>query len=299
LFTDSSCFVHHPPLPALPIFSDEGAANHSRFCSDYESVGVELFVYGKSGFSSFRETNIFPARQTREASEIIALRHKLTPKKTVVARQNPAAIDSGVFHNDVICTADKNLIFYHELAFSNTEEVLKEIEEKLYPLPLLKIPVRAKDITLNECVSSYLFNSQLLPLGKDEWMLLAPMECNSIKTVGNYLNSLTQNSPIKEVCFISILQSMKNGGGPACLRIRIVLTEEEAKAVHKGVFLDQNLYEQLTIWVKKHYRDRLDPTDLLDSAFIRDNQTALDELSQLLQLKNIYLFQSESYTNLV
>ena len=190
LFTDSSCFVHHPPLPALPAFSDEGAANHSRFCSDYGSEGVELFVYGKSGFSSFHETNIFPARQAREASEIIALRHKLKPQKTVVARQNPEAIDSGVFHNDVICTADKNLIFYHELAFSNTEAILKEIEEKLSPLPLLKIPVRAKDITLNECVSSYLFNSQLLPLGKNEWMLLAPMECSNIKTISNYLLTL-------------------------------------------------------------------------------------------------------------
>ena len=86
---------------------------------------------------------------------------------------------------------------------------------------------------------------------------------------------------------------MKNGGGPACLRIRVVLTEEEVKTVHKGVFLDQSLYEQLTIWIKKHYRDRLDPMDLLDPVFIRENQTALDELSQILQLKNIYLFQSD------
>lgn len=292
LFPDPDYFIHHPPLPSLPALSDEGAANHNRFCFNYDSTGVEVFVYGRSGASPTGNTNIFYPRQSKEASEIIALRHKLNPKKTVLAKQNPKTIDAGVFHNDVICTGDQNLCFYHELAFVNTKAVLKEIEEKLYPTPLIKIPVQTQDVSLNESVSSYLFNSQLLPIGKNQWMLLAPEECNHISSVRDYIKSLTQENVIKEVHFIPIRQSMQNGGGPACLRLRITLTEAEAQAVHGGVLLNQRLYEQLKSWIKKHYREQLKSKDLLDPLLIEESRNALDELSQLLQLKNIYPFQN-------
>ena len=290
IFSDPRHFVHHPPLPSLPAFADEGAANHNRLCSHYSAPGVEVFVYGRKGFSPVRETQIFHPRQTREASELTALRHNLYPEKTVLVQQNPKAIDAGVFHNDVICTADRNLIFYHEMSFVDTERTLKEIEQKLRPVPLLKIPVRAKDISLNEAVSSYLFNSQLLPTEQDKWILLAPAECEALPAVRQYLQSLPDHL-IQEVCFIPIRQSMRNGGGPACLRLRVVLTEEEAASVHPGVLLNQKLYEKLKAWIEKHYRDRLEPKNLLDPGLITESHRALDELSHILQLKNIYSFQ--------
>ena len=290
IFSDSRYFVHHPPLPSLAAFADEGAANHNRLCSDYGTPGVEVFVYGRSGFSVMGETEMFHPRQTREASEMIAFRHQLKPEKTILAQQNPEAIDAGVFHNDVICTADRNLIFYHELSFINTKEVLREIEQKLLPAPLLKISVKAKDISLSETVSSYLFNSQLLPNGKGGWILLAPAECESLPVVKDYLQSLPNNL-IQEVGFIPVRQSMQNGGGPACLRLRVVLTEEEAEAIHSGILLNQELYEKLKSWIEKHYRDRLEPRDLLDPLLIRESKEALDELSSILQLKNMYSFQ--------
>ncbi len=292
IFSDPDYFTHHPPLPSVPALSDEGAANHNRLCCSYGSEGVEVFVYGRDGFSSERKTKIFYPRQTQEASKITAFRHKLNPQKTVLAEQNPLAVDQGAFHNDVVCAVDQNLIFYHELAFADTERVIKEIEEKLRPAPLIKIPVRAQDISLSEAVASYLFNSQLLPIGENEWMLLAPKECESAPSVKNYIKSLTQNSVIREACFIPIRQSMQNGGGPACLRLRAVLTEEEAQAVHKGVLLDQKLYERIKAWIKKHYREQLAPDDLLDPLLIEESRRALDELSQLLELKNIYPFQN-------
>lgn len=293
IFSDPRYFVHHSPLPSLSTLSDEGAANHNRLCPGYDSEGVEVFVYGKSGFSSEEKQKIFYPRQSKEASEIIALRHTLNPQKTIMAQQNPQAIDAGVFHNDVICTTDQNLIFYHELAFVNTEKILQEIEKKLYPVPLIKIPVQTQDISLREAVSSYLFNSQLLPIEKEGWMLLAPEECKHIPVVHDYIKFLTQNSVIKEVHFIPIRQSMQNGGGPACLRLRVVLTEEEAQAVHKGVCLSEKLYEQIKTWIKKHYREKLHPEDLLDPVLIEESHNALDELSHLLQFKNIYPFQIE------
>ena len=290
IFSDTRYFVHHPPPPSLPAFADEGAANHNRLCHDYGKPGVEVFVYGRSGFLSARETSVFHPRQTREASQLIALHHQLKKGKTLLIQQNPKAIDAGVFHNDVICTADKNLIFYHELSFVDTEETIKEIEQKLFPDPLLKIPVKAKDISLKEAVSSYLFNSQLLPQGKGGWALLAPKECEDLPSIREYLKSLLNNL-IREVCFIPIRQSMQNGGGPACLRLRVVLTEEEAGAVHPGALLNSELYEKLKAWIEKHYRDRLTPKDLLDPLLIRESREALDELSRILQLQNIYPFQ--------
>ncbi|MCY4512390.1 MAG: N-succinylarginine dihydrolase [Bdellovibrionales bacterium] len=290
IFSDSRYFVHHSPLPSLPAFADEGAANHNRLCHEYGKPGVEAFVYGRSGFFSAKETVVFHPRQTREASRLIALHHQLKTEKIILVQQNPKAIDAGVFHNDVICTADKNLIFYHEFSFVNTEGTLKEIEQKLLPDPLFKIPVKAKDISLQEAVSSYLFNSQLLPQGKESWILLAPKECEDQPSIREYLQSLPNNL-IREVCFIPIRQSMQNGGGPACLRLRVVLTEEEAGAIHPGVILNSELYEKLKHWIEKHYRDRLEPKDLLDPLLIRESREALDELSRILQLQNIYPFQ--------
>ena len=290
IFHNPFYFVHHPPLPSLPAFSDEGAANHSRLCSSYAKQGLELFAYGFKGFASIRVSQKFHPRQSKEASKKIALQHKLKPEKMILLEQNPKAVDAGVFHNDVIFTADKNLIFYHELSFTDTEKAIKDIEQKLSPTPLLKIQVKEKDISVKKAVSSYLFNSQLLPIGKDKWLLLAPTECEKDPLVKDYLDSLNE-SFIQEIQLTPLRQSMQNGGGPACLRLRVVLTEEEAKSIHQDVCLTPQLYEKLKSWIKKHYREKLEPKDLLDPSLIQETQTALDELSRILQLGNIYSFQ--------
>ena len=283
IFHDSKYFLHHPPLPSFRVFADEGAANHSRLCSEYRNPGVEVFVYGVSGFSSLQPTKRFLPRQTQEASQMISFQHRLSPEKTVLIQQNPKAVDGGVFHNDVIFTADKNLIFYHEKSFIDTEKAINEIEKKCRPMELLKICVREKEISLNEAVSSYIFNSQLLPLGPKEWMLLAPEECKYSSTVHSYIQSL-KNIYIKEIYFLPLRQSMQNGGGPACLRLRVVLTDEQARSIHKGVCLNQKLYKKLKDWIKKHYREQLEPKDLLDPLLVEESYRAHEELNGILQL---------------
>ena len=315
IFADRRFFVHHPPVFSHLALSDEGAANHIRFCSNYGLPGIEVFVYGRKGFSSDRMSAFYP-RQTKEACALIAFHHQLSPQRTCIVKQNPKAIAAGAFHNDVMCSADRNLIFYHELAFANESDVIRKIEKALDPSPLLKIKVRKNEISLKEVVSSYLFNSQLLPLQdcniestqsrrnntplvrrnkpslRGGWILLAPDECQRIPAVKDYLQQLTsKGGPIKKVHFISIQQSMLYGGGPACLRLRVVLTDEEAKHIHQGVCLTQALYQRLKKWICKHYRDRLTPDDLLDPLLIRESQEALDELTGILKLKNIYPFQ--------
>ncbi len=305
IFADPTFFTHHPPLPSVPCFADEGAANHMRLCATYGSAGVEVFVYGRTGFFSQNNTKNFYPRQTKEAFQITGRRHLLSNHKTILVAQNPEAIDAGVFHNDVISTSDRNVLFYHEKSFVDTTDTVKQIQQKLHPVPLLPIKVVQKDISLPLAVSSYLFNSQLLKLpntkgeengggdGDTKCLLLAPMECKENDKVSSFLQSLVSSgSPIKQVCYVPVRQSMKNGGGPACLRLRVVLTEKQAQHFHQGVVLTNSLYKAIKTWIKKHYRDLLKPKDLLDPHLIKESQTALDELSSILQLPNIYPFQN-------
>jgi succinylarginine dihydrolase len=84
---------------------------------------------------------------------------------------------------------------------------------------------------------------------------------------------------------------MENGGGPACLRQRIVLTEAERQAVRARVFWDESLAADLQAWVERHYRDRVTADDLRDPLLHRESLSALDELTRLLELGSIYDFQ--------
>ena len=84
---------------------------------------------------------------------------------------------------------------------------------------------------------------------------------------------------------------MRNGGGPACLRTRVVLQQNEFEALNQKCIFDDKLYYKLKDWIEKHYRDILTPKDLKDPNLVDEVQTALHELSRILDLGNIYSFQ--------
>ncbi|AJQ97628.1 N-succinylarginine dihydrolase [Gynuella sunshinyii] len=294
IFAEETVFAHHPALPAVSQFGDEGAANHTRLCVDYGQPGVELFVYGQHAFNytSARPTR-YPARQTLEASQAIARLHGLEPQRTVFAQQAPNAIDAGVFHNDVIAVGNREWLFYHEEAFLNEAQLLQELEEKLGLGVLKTIRVSGEQVPLNDVIHSYLFNSQLLSRPDGSMVLVVPLECREIASVSVFLDQLVgdTSNPINELLVFDLKQSMKNGGGPACLRLRVVLTEDELAAVHSGCLLTDELFGLLNAWVNKHYRDRLSFDDLSDPALLQESRTALDELTGLLNLGSIYDFQ--------
>jgi succinylarginine dihydrolase len=293
IFADSRYFVHHPPLPDMADFADEGAANHSRLTAHHGQAGIQLFVYG-AGIAGQPMSQRYPARQTLAACQAVARHHGLTEQKLVFAQQNPQAIDAGVFHNDVIAVANANLLFYHQQAFVDSPRVIAELEKKLAPAPLLTVQVAASDISLSQAVSSYLFNSQLLSFADDNkgMLLVVPQECRQDARVWHYLQAvLAGNNPINQLEVVDLKQSMSNGGGPACLRLRVVLTPEEQQAVAPGVFFSQGLFQQLMAWVTRHYRDRLSPEDLADPQLMIESYTALDGLSQILGLGSVYPFQ--------
>lgn len=292
IFRDEQYFVHHSALPSVSHFGDEGAANHTRLCSHYGEPGVELFVYGQHAFNQQAPAPLkYPARQTLEASQSIARLHGLSSRNTVFAQQNPAAIDAGVFHNDVIAVGNGNCLFYHELAFLDEARVLAEIRERLRGGELEAINVTAAQVPLEDAVSSYLFNSQLLN-SSDGMLLVVPGECREVVSVSRYLDELVvSDGPITSVEVMDVKQSMRNGGGPACLRLRVVLNDEERHAINQGAVLTDELYARLTTWVETHYRDRLVQQDLADPKLLNEVRQALDELTGILQLGSIYDFQ--------
>lgn len=290
IFQDHAHFTHHAPLPSGIHFSDEGAANHTRFCSSYGKPGVHLFVYGRTGIrEDMKETKRFPARQSKEAFEAIARLHQLDELKVIYAMQNPEAIDAGVFHNDVISVGNEQLFFLHEKAFVHTETVIYEIERKLHTnLKILK--VKETEISLKEAVNTYLFNSQIVTLPTNETLLLAPLECKESTIVHHYLKGIDKKL-ISKIEYLDLRESMRNGGGPACLRFRVVLNQEEIKAMKGNIMMNDNLYELLTKWVMKHYRDSLRQEDLKDPNLLREGREALDELTKILKIGSIYPFQ--------
>jgi succinylarginine dihydrolase len=291
IFDDATRFAVHDPLPAAPQFGDEGAANHTRFVAPGTGTGVDLFVFGRHGFGGGQAPVRHAARQTREASTAVARRHGLQPGRVVFAQQNPAAIDAGVFHNDVIAVGHRHLLLCHEQAFVDQHTVLADLARSIGP-GFVPVVVRASEVSLADAVSTDLFNSQLVSRPDGGLLLVAPAEVHENPPVAALLERfIAPGGPLAEVITFDLRESMRNGGGPACLRLRIELTSEERAAIAANVFLDDALATSLELWIARHYRDRLAPADLADPALLDESRRALDELTQLLRLPAVYPFQ--------
>jgi succinylarginine dihydrolase len=292
IFADERRFAVHDALPCAPQLGDEGAANHTRFAAAGDEPGTELFAYGRSGLDTAAPApRRFPARQTREASEAVARRHGLAPERTLYAQQHPDAIDAGVFHNDVIAVGSASVLLCHERAFVGQEALLRTLRE-LVGGAFVPIVVSESDVSLERAVATYLFNSQLLVRPDGGLLLVAPAECREDGAVAAWLERITAGTgPIREVLTFDLRQSMRNGGGPACLRLRVALAPEELSSIGARIWLDSALHAELVSWVTQHYRDRLAPADLADPALLDESRRALDELSQLLRLGSVYPFQ--------
>ena len=291
-FADTEHFSHHQALPSVDQFGDEGAANHTRFCHEYGERGVEFFVYGKHAFDDSKQApKKYPARHTIEASQAVARLHQLADSHVVYAQQNPDVIDAGVFHNDVIAVGNANILFCHQQAFLNQHQVKSELMTKMGDnFHIIEAPT--DKVSVQDAVSSYLFNSQLLSLPNGKTALVIPQECQNNPRVWHYLESLVAgNSPIDQTLIFDLKQSMSNGGGPACLRLRVVMNDQQIAATNQATLMNDKLYSTLTEWVEKHYRDNLAEADLADPQLLIESRTALDELTSLMNLGSVYPFQ--------
>ncbi len=281
IFSDPARFAVHDPLPAQPHFADEGAANHVRLCARHDAPGINLFVYGRTAYEAW--AGRFPARQTREAFEAVARRHGA--HRPVHLRQNPAAIAAGAFHNDVVCVGALDCLFYHEAAFEDPAAMqaqVRRVAQGLFEPQFLEIS--EAELSLADAISSYLFNSMLVQApGEARLTLIAPIDVAEHPQARAVAERLADsNGPIGRVEYVDVRESMRNGGGPACLRLRVVMTPDELAAASSAHRLDDRLHARLSDWITRRYRDRLTPAGLADPALIEESRAAMEELNAIL-----------------
>jgi succinylarginine dihydrolase len=248
-FADESHFAVHGPVPAC--FGDEGAANHMRLTSAHGESGVEVFVYGRSG-------GRFPARQHEQASRVVARRHGIDPSRVLFFEQSAEAIEAGAFHNDVVAVANERVLFAHERAFADRDGAYAMIRAAFPDVEIVEVP--AAEVSLAEAIRTYLFNAQLLTLPDGTMALVVPEECRESPAVWGWCERmLAGNGPIRRVIPVDVRQSMANGGGPACLRLRVVADPAD---VDPRFLLDPHKAERIGAVVARHWPEQIDPADL-------------------------------------
>lgn len=248
-FADAAHFAVHDAVPAC--FGDEGAANHMRMAARHDAPGLELFVYGLSG-------GRFPARQHEQASRAVARLHGLDPARTLFIAQSGEAIAAGAFHNDVVAVANERVLFTHEQAFADPEGTYAAIRAALPEAEIVVVPASA--VSLSDAIRSYLFNAQLLTLPDGDMALVIPLEAWETPSVRAWLDAmLAGNGPIRRVLPVDVRQSMANGGGPACLRLRVVA---DPATVDPRFLLDSAKIDRLGSVVAAAWPEQIDPADL-------------------------------------
>ncbi len=259
LFADTKYFVVHPPLPMAAQFGDEGAANHGRLCASHGAPGFQLFVYGEN------PDGRYPARQTLRASAAIARRHLLPPERAIFIQQSNRAIDAGAFHNDVVSVANGTVLFAHEAAFEKPDDAYAALRAAMPDVQLIIVP--EADVPLADAIKSYLFNSQLLTLADGSMALVLPGEAQENAATRAYIeNLLGRDTPIRRAHFIDVRESMRNGGGPACLRLRVAVTASEQAALDARFLLTDQKIAALEQTVQQTYPEEIASGQLGDPA---------------------------------
>ncbi len=282
IFADQNLFKVHHPLPSALAFADEGAANHGRVTAHHGDPGTHVFVYGRDADEPMVSAG-YPRRQSRLAGQLIAAAHGLDQERVVHVRQAARAIDAGAFHNDVVSVVNESVLFTHEFAFENQRFVYRQLGVDLVEVPDAEVP-------LADAISSYLFNSQLITMPDGTMTLLAPLETEETASTREYLARALADpgNPITAVETMDLRESMRNGGGPACLRLRVVMTPDERAGVRGRVLVNDQILDELEGWVKTRYREQLHPDDLSDPEVLTEVRVALAELERLLDLPGLY-----------
>ena len=267
-------FKVHDPIP--PAFGDEGAANHMRLASAHGEPGAEIFVYGVSG-------GPYPARQHIEASMAIARLHALDPERTIFVQQSEEAIAAGAFHNDVVAVANERVLFAHEQAFADKAALIGQCEGLFAGFEYVEVP--ASEVPLQDAIRSYLFNAQLVTPPDGQMTLFVPTEARETPTVWQWIERhVAGNGPIRRVELVDVRQSMANGGGPACLRLRVVA---DPAMVDARFMVDEAKLDAIADVVRRHWPEQIHHQELQKPALIAEIEQARARLLESLDLSEL------------
>jgi succinylarginine dihydrolase len=234
---------------------------------------VEVFVYGVSG-------GPFPARQHLEASRAVARLNALDPARTLFVQQSEEAIAAGAFHNDVVAVANEHVLFAHEQAFADKSGFYADLKRLLPETEIVEVP--ASVVSLADAIRSYLFNAQLVTLPEGGMALILPGEAKETPAVWDWLEAMVAgNGPIRRLCVVDVRQSMANGGGPACLRLRVVA---DPPTVDPRFLVDAAKLDRIAALIEAWWPERIDPADLADPTLWGKVAAARSALLSLLDL---------------
>ena len=255
--------------------------------------GVELFVYGRRGLRRRRRRRRAIRRGRRaKRREAIARRHGLDPARDAVRAAAP-----GQHRRRRVPQRRRRRRRRHVPALPRARVRrpaggARRACATAVGGAFSALVIRDDELPLADAVGTYLFNSQLLPLRRRS---LAARRAGGMprasRSVAPARPARRDGSPIAEVLTFDLRQSMRNGGGPACLRLRVPLTDDDRRAM-RG--------ERVPRCRARCGARRLDPpalsrparpADLRDPALLDESRRALDELTGLLRLPSIYPFQ--------
>jgi len=254
VFANEDRFAVHGPLPHGRHFGDEGAANHMRLASSHGAPGLNVFVHGEL------RGGAYPERQSRRASEAVARLAGLSRARTFFALQNAAAVQAGAFHNDVVAVANANVVFAHPEAFADPARLYGELRARL---PNLQV-VETFGVSLEDAVASYLFNSQLVSLPGGGMALILPSDAQENAAAWAAVETvLASDNAIEQAVVVDVRESMRNGGGPACLRLRVPADGPARAGIDPRFILDAARWDTLARVVEAHWPEKIAADDLV------------------------------------
>jgi succinylarginine dihydrolase len=195
-------------------------------------------------------------------------------------QQSEDAIAAGAFHNDVVAVANERVLFTHERAFAEKDTFYADLRTTLPEGEIVEVP--ANRVSLADAIQSYLFNAQLVTLPDGGMALILPTEARDNVPVWGWLQEMVAgNGPIRQLVPVDVRQSMANGGGPACLRLRVVC---DAADVDPRFLADEAKLDAISVVITQYWPEAIDPTELRSPTLWADIRRARAALLSTLSL---------------
>ena len=273
-FADGAHFAVHAPIP--PAFGDEGAANHMRLASAHDVPGWRSSSTGSAAGPSRRVSISKPRARLRGSTGSI-------PSAPCSSQQSDEAIAAGAFHNDVVAVANGPVLFAHELAFANRDQLIDQCAGKLPGFEFVE--VADAEVPLADAIKSYLFNAQLVTPPDGAMTLVVPSEAQETPSVWAWLQRhLASNGAIRRVEVVDVRQSMANGGGPACLRLRVVA---DPAAVDPRFLVDEAKLDRIASVIERTWPAEIDAREIGEPKLWAEIEAARAALLATLELDNM------------
>jgi succinylarginine dihydrolase len=145
--------------------------------------------------------------------------------------------------------------------------------------------VADSDVPLADAISSYLFNAQLVTPSDGETTLILPSEARDTPSVWRWVERhLSGNGPIRRVEVVDVRQSMANGGGPACLRLRVVA---DPGTIDPRFMMDEAKLDGIAELVSRQWPEQIHVGDLQQESLIASIEGARQALLTTLDLPEL------------